>query len=169
MKTLQIYLIIAIASLTISCKKDIVQDDLPLGNVTLEQSVDIRLTDLKGEDLLNPANENGIRDFKVYHVTAEQKELFNQSNLDAPGGYWIKKNEKENYYYLQVLLTTPNSKELSTKTTTYLKIGNYELDTIQASYFSTAPSIKLSKVWFNNNKTWDSANNTPTIFEIVKP
>ncbi|GLU55247.1 hypothetical protein [Dyadobacter frigoris] len=163
------FLAIAIALFSAGCKKDNVENDLLLGGVTMEQSVDIRVTSSKGEDLLDPANKNKITDFKVYHGTDKENVLFNQPNLDAPSGYSIKKNEKENYYYLQVLLTTPYSQEPSAKTTTYLKIGSYELDTIQASYFSTTPSIKLSKVWFNNNITWDATSNTQMLFEIVKP
>ncbi len=153
--------------LSVGCKENQVKDDdLWLGGIVVSQSTNIRISDKAGNDLLNPDNENRIKDFKIFYVKDGQKKLYLVPNLDAPMGYRIVKHSLYDYYYLQVLLD--GGKDVK-ETTTYLQIGDSEPDTVKCKYReNTGASVISEKVWFNGKLVWDAASQTESSFEIVK-
>ncbi|MCF0059733.1 hypothetical protein [Dyadobacter sp. CY356] len=153
--------------LSVGCKEDNVQSkDIFLGGVIVVQSTNIRISDKAGNDLLNPANENRIKDFKVFYVRDGQKKLFLVPNLDHPMGYQIVKHGLENYYYLKVLLDGGKGVK---ETTTYLQVENGEIDAIKCKYMeNTGASVISERVWFNDQLMWYAGKGTESSFEIIK-
>jgi hypothetical protein len=147
------------------CKDQDSNEPGPTGVVVM-QTANIIVKSTTGEDLLDSANNNGIKDFKIYYLVNGVKTLYNEPNLDASNGYRLIKHPVKGYYYLQVQLD--GGRNIS-ETTTYLQLGsNGDIDTIKAHYKADPNNIITEKIWFNGSLVWSFANGEP-IFEIVKP
>lgn len=166
MKSVMIYSAMVCLCLTLSgCKED-QEDNIPPTGVVVIQSVNVRVKNAAGVDLLSPENANGIKTFKIYYLVGEEKKLYSNANLDASGGYRLLKHSVNGYYYLQVLMDGGRN---VAETKTLLQLGdNVELDTIRTRYKSDQSNIIPEKIWHNEELVWQTADGEPT-FEIIRP
>lgn len=147
------------------CKDQGSNEPNPTG-VFVSQSAKIIVKSATGEDLLNPENNDGIKDFKIYYLVNGVKTPYHQPNLDASNGYRLIKHPVKGDYYLQVLMD--GGRNIS-ETTTYLQLGSTgDIDTIKAHYKTDPNNVIVEKIWFNGSLVWSFADGEP-IFEIVKP
>ena len=145
--------------------KDNSDEPNPAG-VFVSQNANIIVKSETGEDLLDPNNNAGIKNVKIYYLVNGVKTLYSQPNLDAPNGYRVIKHPVTGYYYLQILLD--GGRNIS-ETTTFLQLGNAsEIDTIKAHYKADPANVVVDKIWFNGSLVWSIADGEP-IFELVKP
>lgn len=146
--------------------KDQDSNELNPTGVVVMQTANIIVKSATGEDLLDPANNNGIKDFKIYYLVNGAKTLYNEPHLDAPSGYRLIKHPVRGYYYLQVQLDGGLN---IPETTTFLQLGSTgDIDTIKAHYKTDPNNVIVEKIWFNGSLVWSFADGEP-IFEIIKP
>ena len=161
--------ILLICFLSISCNEDKkTETPQPIGS-TMERSADIRIVSSTGEDLLDPANENGIKRFKVSYLNIGVENQNNLPALNSYSGFVLQKNPILNYYYLHVMLNHSNT---SLEATTYLQLGfQGSIDTIRTLYRAPIGKtlyIMPEKIWYNSKLVWPTANGGHA-FEIIKP
>jgi hypothetical protein len=166
MKKMFLYSVLAFICFTFSFCKDSEKDDLQPTGINVMQSVNVLVKSDTGIDLLDPANVNGIKEFKVYYLVNGAKELYSHPNLDAANGYRLLKHPTLGYYYLQILMD--GGKDIL-ETTTYLQLGaSTRLDTIKTQYKSDPNNIIAENIWYNGSLVWTLTDGEPT-FEIIEP
>lgn len=160
-----IYYILLMLCFAFSGCNDNSEEPSPTG-VFVSQNANIIVKSAAGEDLLDPENANGIKDFKIYYLVNGVKTLYSEPSLDAPNGYRLIKHPVKGYYYLQVLM---DGRRNIPETTTYLQLGAAaDVDTIKTQYKIDPNNLIAEKIWFNGSLVWSTADGEP-IFEIVKP
>lgn len=139
----------------ISCQKD----DF-CGCMIVDIGVDMSVSDINGNDLLDPEASNGIKkeDIKLFRVeNGSLKEVVNY-NSDYSSDIMIYQVQNSKYR-LRVL--TP-------ETLTYIQWKGADMDTLQCEFKSTSNSKICTKVWYNSKLVYDTQNNTGRFFEITK-
>jgi hypothetical protein len=166
MKKVLLYSVLTFLCFTFSYCKDSEKNDLQPTGVNVMQSVNVLVKSDAGEDLLDPANVNGIKEFKIYYLVNGAKELYSKPNLDAANGYTLLKHPTKGYYYLQILMD--GGKDIL-ETTTFLQLGtSTSLDTIKTQYKSDPNNIIPENIWYNGSLVWKLTDGEPT-FEIIRP
>ncbi|KAA6432777.1 hypothetical protein FEM33_24000 [Dyadobacter flavalbus] len=141
-------------------------EDLRQTGVVVMQAINISVKNKSGEDLLDPANANGIKKFKIYYLVNGEKKLYFNSYMDAPLGYRIWKFPAKEFYYLNVLMDGGIGIH---ETQTFLQLGDSPaLDTLKAQYRTDPTNIIAEKVWHNDQLVWKMEDGEPA-FEIIIP
>jgi len=170
MKKPLIYFLIALLCLTFfNCKENqnnMQPEELRQTGVVVMQSIDVTVRNKLGEDLLNPANEYRIKEFKIYYLVNGAKKLYYNANMDASSGYRLLKHPSKGNYYLNILM---NGSMGVLKSTTFLQLGNAAtLDTISTQYRADPNNIVPEKIWFNGRLAWKIEDGEPPVYEIIR-
>jgi hypothetical protein len=171
MKNLTIYLLVLISCILNSGCKDEPTNDFMLGTF-IQTLVQIRIVDKTGIDLLDPANPNSLKRFKVYYLTDGEKKLYSNPLMDAPGAYVIEKWPLESYYHLKIFLNSPGPGNPDDREwTTYLEFEDGTTATIKALFDVRPGYVMLDKASYNDVQVpaWDrSLNNGDQVtFELL--
>jgi len=160
------FLITIIAMLIIGCVKDNTSEDSYVVAVGLE----FHIKNTNGLDLLNSSTANyfifdSIKQFN--DINGEIIEVYNP-NLNLPRGLLL--NTDTNPYSLRVFTTTDGFEIIGDdvrtgQTITYLKLNNFDTDTILTEWKKTNKSTTISKAWYNG----DLIENHQLLFDIEKP
>jgi len=152
-----------VSLLALACNNE---TEEPVG-INVGADVDIVFKDENGADLLNPGNSSSISDFKIYYQVNGQKVLYNEPNLDYPGGYRIIQDA--NNYFLKVYLNTPYTAGSSNgETITYLEINGNKTFEIKSQYNSNPSNVSCEKLWLDGSQVWASSDGWRK-FELVIP
>ena len=108
----------------------------------------------------------------VYYERNGVAEKVQRSNLDCPNGYTLtsQRNTVANGSdELCVKVFPSDYMDNENISTTYIKFGNNQMDTIQCQFHTTSNSITLTKSWLNGTLVWDiqTASSFPLI-QIMK-
>lgn len=155
------FLALILGTLNLACKEEETTDDLIVGDI-VSRSVNISLFDKAGTDLLDPANPNSLKRFKVYWIIDGEKVLYNEPFMAAPGAFTIEKWPLEPYYHLKVLLNGPWFEDSSDgEWTTYLEFEDGTTATIKAVYTVKPGYVMLEKASYNDIQVpaWDRSLN----------
>jgi len=154
MKFLALYFV---AFLFMSCSGDDANNNAPM-DVNFELSVrDNSNVDLLSPDVANTLNTSQIKLF--YLIQGESIEVNNPS-LDHPRNYFIFQHESE--YRIRIFLNNETSEQ---QPVTYIKWNELDTDTIKVQY---AANRTKDKVWVNNELVWQSSENQPGYYSVVK-
>lgn len=163
------YLIVFLCFTLFNCKENhtsMQPKDLKPTGVVVMQSINVSVKSKTGEDLIDPANANGIKEFKIYYLVSGEKKLYSNPYMDAPLGYRIWKHPAKEFYYLNVLLD--GSRGIP-ETQTFLQLGNSaSQDTLKTQYRTDPTNIIAEKVWHNDQLVWKMEDGDPA-FNLVLP
>lgn len=142
-----------LASILITgCKKD--EKEPMLCCTMVATTVDIRIFDKSGNDMMSSDNINQVWPFKI---------LYPRTNNS--GGFLIEKHPIEGYTYLRV---TMDSKIGLRKTITLVQLGNKTTaDTLETQWQDSPSNLIPEKIWHNGNLVWQG--NSEREFEITLP
>lgn len=137
-------------------------------NFNLDTNLKFTVVSKEGEDLLDPANPNGIseNEIKIYYLVDGVKKEIYDNNLDYPRSFRIYKDLADEFR----LVLFPNYSEDMDRPVTYIQWNEQDIDTVEVSYDRYPDAIRTSKVWLNGDLILDRSNNLneEPIFSLVK-
>lgn len=134
----------------------------------IDTSFDILMKNEAGQDLLDPATPGSFSedDIKLYYLVDNQMVYYFKSNLDAPKGFKLLKNETLSRHYLRVF---PNGPVKDRESVLYLKFKGVDLDSIRTFNTVSGSSKVCTKIWYNDKQVWDvGAASGGRYFEVLK-
>ena len=155
---------LSVITLLFSCSKK--KEDTVVG-VVVDTSVDLKVTNQAGEDLLNPET-NGAYDHShiwIYYLENGEVKLYEGgANMDHPRGFFIF-DGPDNFKNIRIFL---NSSEKESYPVTYVKWNETDMDTIKTHYKRTETLTVLDSIWYNGTLRWSFDMNVRHDLEIVK-
>lgn len=142
MKTLPLYVLLLIATIGLSCKKNCC--------IMIDANITINLVSKSSENLLAPPNGLTLADIDVYYMKDGVKTLYFERHLDASKGFLINKHSDG-----QEKLTLFPTLNKDKFTETMVKFGDLGTDTIRCEYYKTDNQDIVKKVWLNGKLAWD--------------
>ncbi len=147
-----------------SCNKE---KEQPISGFDMNRIFFIEYVSVDGTNILQ--NDSPI---EVYYENNGIAEKINRSYLDYPNGYKITTQRE----------AAPNgSDELCVKvfpsdylndesiSTSYIKFGDHQTDTIQCQFQITTNTIYLTKTWLNGTLVWDiDTKPSSRLIQIIK-
>lgn len=130
----------------------------------IDTAVEFSIVNSSSEDLLDPANPNGmdVRNIKVFYlISGEKKEVYN-GNLLNPRNFRIYKHEKE--YRIGINL---NESQTAVKPVTYVQWNTNDTDTLEVTYTRKNGSILKNTVWLNGVQIWERGDNTVDAYQVL--
>jgi hypothetical protein len=108
---------------------------------------------------------------EVYYDKNGFAEIVNQPNLDYPKGYMITterdaKPDGSDELCVKVFPSDYYNEE--NISTTYVKLGNYQMDTIQCQFNITPNSVSLCKTWHKGTLVWDLTTKMGSPYPLIK-
>lgn len=147
-----------------SCNKE---KELITEGFSMNRIFFIEYVSIDGKNILQDDSQ-----IEVYYENNGIAQKVEQPNLTYPNGFAIVSQQN----------TAPNgSDELCVKvfpsdklndknfSTTYIKFGDYQIDTIQCQFNITTNSVYLTKTWLNGTLVWDiETKPSSRLIQIVK-
>lgn len=136
-----------------SCNKE---KEQPTKGFSMKTIFFIEYVSLDGINIVK--NDSPI---EVYYDNNGVVQKVERSNLDYPNGFKItsQRNTAANGSDELCVEIFPsdyyNDEDIST---TYIKLGDSQMDTIQCQFHRTSNSIYLTKTWLNGTLVWDSTS-----------
>jgi hypothetical protein len=131
--------------------------------IVVDTSFDMLIKNDAGLDLLDPATPGSFSegDINLYYLVYNQKVRYFKSNLDAPKGFKLLKNEALSRYYLRVF---PDQESML-----YLEFKGVDLDSIRIFNTASGSSKVCTKIWYNDKQVWDMGTASGgRYFEVLK-
>ena len=152
-KALPLYILLVIASIGLSCKKNCC--------TIIDANITISLVSKSSENLLAPPNGLTLADINVYYMKDGVKTLYFERHLGASKGVLIHKHSDG-----QEKLTLFPTLNKDKFTETLVEFGDLGTDTIRCEYYKTDNQDFVKKVWVNGKLAWN--NNGIRAITIVK-
>ena len=153
MKSLPLYIMLLVASIGLSCKKNCC--------TMIDTGIKINLVSKSSENLLASPNGLTLADINVYYMKDGIKTLYFERHLAAAKGFLIRKDSDG-----QETLTLFPTLNKDKFTDTMVEFGDLGTDTIRCEYHKTDNQDIVKKVWLNGKLVWD--NNGIRAITIVK-
>jgi len=112
----------------------------------LDVKLDMKVTNSKGEDLLNPKNTFAYDQSKIklfYLVGDDLKEVYD-STKDSPRNFFIF--ERDGHFIIRVFLNSSTKDQYST---TLIQWNEKDTDTIKSEFTIVGGSVSKKNIWFN--------------------
>ena len=136
--------------------------------LVIDTSFDMLIKNNAGLDLLDPATSGSFSesDIKLYNLVDNRKVYYFKSNLDAPRGFKLLKNETLSRYYLRIF---PDSPVKDQESVVYLEFKGVDLDSIRIFTTVSGSSKVCTRIWYNDKQVWDVGTASGgRYFEILK-
>jgi hypothetical protein len=136
--------------------------------IVVDTSFDMLIKNDAGLDLLDPATSGSFSegDINLYYRVDNQKVRYFKSNLDAPKGFKLLKNEALSRYYLRVF---PDGPVKDQESMLYLEFKCVDLDSIRTFNIVSGSSKVCTKIWYNDKQVWDMGTASGgRYFEVLK-
>lgn len=130
-----------------------------------EVEFELIVTDIDGNDLLNPENPNSFKNTEIkilYLINGKMEEVYDE-NKDYPRNFFIYQHENE--YRIKVFLNHSQTEEIPK---TYIQWNETNTDVLGAKFISTNTFVKIDSVWLNEVLIWTASDNTESLYAIVK-
>lgn len=122
------------------CKKD--EKELVMCCGMVATTVEIRIFDQNGSDLMSPENINQVWPFKIVYP-----------RTNSSGGFRVEKHPVEQYTYLNI---TMDAEFGVRKTTTLVYMGNNATaDTLETQWQDNPSSLIPEKICYNGDVVWE--------------
>jgi len=147
-----------------SCKKEKEQSTM---GFAMNRIFFIEYVNVDGTNILQ--NDSPI---EVYYKNNGITQKVERSNLDYPNGFTIVSQRNTAPYSSDELCVKVfpsdyyNDVDIST---TYIKFGDHQADTIQCQFQRTTNSFFLTKIWLNGILAWDAETRPSSrLIQIIK-
>lgn len=133
----------------------------------LDTYIDIKLTDMSGNDLLNSQSPNSYNNsnIEIFYLQNGSEQFYYCGNCDHQKGYYFF--ERDNKFVMR-LFANFESQNNNSNPITYIQWNESDRDTIQCKYYRSGNgnSINCTKVWYNGEIAWE--NQGERIITIIK-
>ncbi len=136
-----------------SCNKE---KGEPIKGVSMNTIFFIEYVSVDGTNVLQ--NDSPI---EVYYKNGGIVEKVERSNLTYPYGFTItsqRNTAPDGSDELCVKVFSSDYYNVEDISTTYIKLGDSQMDTIQCQFHRTTNSIDIIKTWLNGTLVWDSTS-----------
>lgn len=133
--------------------------------VVIDNTIEFRLVDSLGNDLLNPENPNSIDKTKIklfYLINNELQEVFDPTK-NYTRNFFIYQHEDG--YRIRVFLNSSEKEELPE---TYIQWTESDTDTIKAKFRRTTSLVAVQKIWLNEKEIGFFNNKSKFYFNLIK-
>lgn len=147
----QLMIVLIFLSCLTGCKEE------NTDGIFVSMNVFLSLQNDSGADLLNPTTENSISadDISVYYLIDGDEVLFNEPQLDYPGGFAIEFDQSTGIYILDLFTSDHiNNESIATTIVKMEGMDSIRLDCEVKKYSNG--SMQAVKVYYKNDLVWDN-------------